>query len=102
MIKKIKTLFFKNLNILGIVFLVIITIIISTYFNYQKKLDYQKYNNFINNIYLKKTLNEIINNLEPRYKNYNHKIKSGETFDKILENYSIDKKEIKAIKKNLL
>jgi murein DD-endopeptidase MepM/ murein hydrolase activator NlpD len=102
MIKKIKTLFFKNLNILGIVFLVIITIIISTYFNYQKKLDYQKYNNFINNIYLKKTLNEIINNLEPRYKNYNHKIKSGETFDKILENYLIDKEEIKAVKESLL
>ena len=101
MIKKFLTTFFKNLNILGLIVLTIITIKISTYLNYQKKLDNQKYNNFINNIYLKKTLNEIINNLDPRYKIYNHKIKSGETFDKILETYSIDKKEIVAIKENL-
>ena len=100
--KKIKTLFFKNLNILGFVFLTIITISISSYSNYQNKLNGEKYNNFINNVYLKKTLNEIINNLEPRYKIYNHKIKSGETFDKILESYSIDKDEILAIKENLL
>ena len=99
--KKIITLFSKNINILGLIFLTILTILMSSYFNYQKKLDTQKYNNLINNIYLKKTLNEIINNLEPKYKTYNHKIKSGETFDKILENYSIDKEEIIAIKENL-
>ena len=101
MIKKFKISFFKNLNILALIFLTIITILISYYINYQKKLDTQKYNNFINNIYLKKTLNEIINNLEPKYKIYNHKIKLGETLDKILESYSIDKKEIIAVKENL-
>jgi len=100
--KKIKTLFLKNLNILGLIFLVFITISIVSFFNYQKKINNNKYNNsFINNIYFKKTLNEIINNLEPRYKIYDHKIKSGETFDKILETYSIDKDEIIAVKKNL-
>jgi len=101
MIKKFKTSLLKNLNILGLIFLTLLTILISSYFNYQKKLDSQKYSNFINNIYLKKTLNEIINNLEPRYKIYNHKIKSGETFDKILETYSINKEEIITVKKNL-
>ena len=101
MIKKIKNKFFKNLNIFGLIFLTIATFLISSYFNYQKKLDTQKYTNFINNIYLKKTLNEIINNLEPKYKIYNHKIKLGETLDKILESYSIDKKEIIAVKENL-
>ena len=102
MIKKFKTPLLKNLNILGLIFLTIFTILISSYFNYQKKLDNQKYNDFVNNIYLKKTLNEIINNLEPRYKIYNHKIKSGETFDKILKAYSVDREEIIAIKENLL
>ena len=101
MINKFKNSFLKNLHISGLIILTIITIIISTYFNYQKKLDTQKYNNFINNIYFKKTLKEIINNLEPKYKTYNHNIKSGETFDKILESYSINKEEIIAIKKNL-
>ena len=99
--KKFLTLLSKNLNILGLIFLTITTIIISTYFNYKKNLENQKYINLVNNVYLKKTFNEIINNLEPRYKIYNHKIKSGETFDKILRNYSIDENEIITIKKNL-
>jgi murein DD-endopeptidase MepM/ murein hydrolase activator NlpD len=101
MIKKITNLFIKNLNISGLIFFTIISILISYYYNYQKKLENQKYNNLINNIYFKKTLNEIINNLEPRYKIYNHEIKSGETFDKILEIYSIERDEVIAIKKNL-
>ena len=102
MLKKFTKSFFKNLKILGLIFLIIFTIIIATLSNHQKNLSSKKYNNFIDNIYLKKTLNEIINNLEPRYKKYNHKIKSGETFDKILNSYSIDKEEINIIKENLL
>ena len=84
-----------------IAFLLII-IVTSTIFNHQKKLNYQRYNGFIDNIYLKKTLNEIINNLEPRFKKYNHKIKSGETFNNILESYSINVEEINILKKNLI
>ena len=99
--KKITKLFFKNLNIIGLIFLTTLTILITSYFNYQKKLGNQKYDALINNIYFKKTLNEIINNLEPKFKTYNHKIKSGETFDKILETYSIDEEEIIAVKKSL-
>ena len=99
--KKITKLFFKNLNIIGLIFLTILTIFITSYFIYQKKLDNQKYGMLINNIYFKKTLNEIVNNLEPKFKTYNHKIKLGETFDKILETYSIDEEEIIAVKKSL-
>jgi len=102
MTEKIKKFFFKNTFILGLIFLIIVTILISSYANYKKNLEHQKNINFIDNIYLKKTLNEIINNLEPRYKIHNHKIKPGETFDKILENYLIDKKEIRAVKESLL
>jgi murein DD-endopeptidase MepM/ murein hydrolase activator NlpD len=102
MIKKLKNKFSKNLEILALIFLIIFTLTIATLSNYQKKLNQKKFNNFINNIYLKKTLNEIINNLEPRYKKYSHNIKSGETFDKILEDYSVNKEEINILKKNIL
>ena len=102
MTEKVKKFFFKNTYILGLIFLIIVTILISSYENYKKNLEHQKNNNFIDNVYLKKTLNEIINNLQPRYKIHNHKIKPGETFDKILENYLIDKKEIRAVKESLL
>ena len=100
--KKILKLFSKNIEIFMLIAFLLIIIITSTIFNYQKNLNSQRYNGLIDNIYLKKTLDEIINNLEPRFKKYNHKIKSGETFNNILESYSINIDEINIIKKNLL
>jgi len=81
---------------------IFITTITTFYFNYFKQdVIGSHQNNLIDNIYLKKTLNHFINNLEPKYQKYNHKIKSGETFDKILKSYSIDIQEIIIIKKSL-
>ena len=83
--KKLATFFLKNLKIIGLIFLIIITIGIASYTNHKKSSSSQIYDDFVDNVYLKKTLNEIINSLKPRYKKYNHKIKFGETFDKILK-----------------
>ncbi|WP_440613449.1 peptidoglycan DD-metalloendopeptidase family protein [Candidatus Pelagibacter sp. HIMB1748] len=91
----------KNLEIFGLVLLILFTAIITTYFNSTKKENLETYNNFVDNIYFKKTLTHIVENLEPKYKKIKHKIKSGETFDKILENYLVQKKEILEIKKAL-
>ena len=99
--KKILKLLSKNIEIFMLIAFLLIIIITSAIFNYQKNLNSQKYNGFIDNIYFKKTLDEIIDNLEPRFKKYNHKIKSGETFNNILESYSIDIDEINILKKNL-
>ena len=101
MIKNLQNRFKKNFEIFGIVILVFITVISTSYFNYKKNLDDKTYSNFIENIYLKKTLKHILNNLEPKYQKIQHKIKSGETFDKILESYSIEKSEIIKIKNSL-
>ena len=91
----------KNIEIFGLVLLIILTAISTTYFNSTKKENLEIYNNFVDNIYFKKTLTHIVENLEPKYKKIKHKIKSGETFDKILENYLVQKKEILEIKKAL-
>ncbi|MDC0438551.1 peptidoglycan DD-metalloendopeptidase family protein [Candidatus Pelagibacter sp.] len=101
MLKKIKSSLLNNLKIFGLILLIIFTIVVATLSNHQKKLSKNQHNDIIDNIYFKKTLNEIVNNLEPRYKKYKHKIKSGETFDKILDSYSINKDEINAIKQSL-
>jgi len=102
MLKNLVKILKKNSEILALTLLLLITITTTTYFNYNKRITSQNYNDLINNIYLKKTLNNIFNNLEPKYKKINHKIKSGETFDKILKLYSISSEEIIEIKKNLL
>ena len=87
MLKKITSLIINNSKILALISIIILATILVILLNYQTILKDQRHNNFINNIYLKKTLKEIVNNLEPKYKKYNHKIKSGETFDKILNSY---------------
>ena len=93
--------FKKNTEIFGLVILIFITAISTSYFNYKKNLNERGNNSFVDNIYFKKTLSHIFNNLEPKYKKIKHKIKSGETFDKILESYSIEKSEIIKIKNSL-
>ena len=100
MVKNLKNKIRKNIHIFGLIFLTIITVASTSYFNI-KKNNPKIYNNFIDNIYFKKTLNHLVNNLEPKYKKVRHKIKAGETFDKILEGYLIEKSEIINIKNSL-
>ena len=99
--RKLKLKLFKNKEIFGLVLLILITAVTTSYFNYKKKTQLEAYNNFFDNIYLRKSLYHIIDNLEPKHKKIKHKIKTGETFDSILENYSINKNEIIKIKKSL-
>ena len=101
MINKIKNKIIKNPEIIALSLLVIIMIISTTYYNYNKKKILENYKSTINNLYLKKTLNYFFDNLEPRFKKINHKISMGETFDKILEKYAVSKKEISMIKNKL-
>ena len=101
MLKILKNKIRKNIQIFGLIFLVALTIVSTSYFNFKKNNNIQAYNNFIDNIYFKKTLSHLVDNLEPKYKKIKHKIKSGETFDKILESYSIEKSEILKIKNSL-
>ena len=101
MLKKIKHKIIKNLEIFLLIFLIIITAVSTSYFNFRKSNNQKTYNNFIDNIYFKKTLKFVIKNLEPKFKRVKHKIQSGETFDKVLNDYYIDKKEIVKIKNSL-
>ena len=91
----------RNTEIVALGILLLVTIISTTYYNNSKKKIYFNYKDILNNIYLKKTINHLFDNLEPRFKVINHKVSNGETFDNILELYSIREKEIKKIKKKL-
>ena len=91
----------KNTEIFLLFLLLIFTIFSTTIYNNKKLETNENYKEVINNIYFQKSLKQIFNNLRPRYKSIDHKISSGETFDKILNNYSIPSKEILGIKENL-
>mgnify|MGYP005692488625 FL=1 len=91
----------KNTEIFLLFLLLIFSIFSTTIYNNKKLETIENYKEVINNIYFQKSLKQIFNNLKPRYKSIDHKISSGETFDKILKNYSISSEEILNIKENL-
>ena len=98
---KIIKLIKKNIEIILLFLLLSVTIISVTFYNNNKLTINKNYKNIFNNIYFQKSINQIFDNLIPRYKNVDHKISSGETFDKILNKYLIPSEEILEIKKNL-
>jgi len=98
---KIIKLIKKNIEITLLFLLLAITVASTTIYNNKKILINENYKDVINNIYFQKSVKQIFDNLTPRYKSIEHKISSGETFDKILNNYSISNEEILEIKKNL-
>jgi len=73
----------------------------TTFYNNYKKSINDNYKNTISNVYFQKSINQIFDNLKPKYKNINHIISDGETFDKILNGYSVPIDEINKIKKKL-
>ena len=100
-LKKVPRLVKKNLEISFLFLLIIITILSTSFYNNNKNQINENYKDAISNIYFQKTINYIFNNLTPRYKEIEHKVSSGETFDKILESYSITGDEIIKIKNEL-
>ena len=101
MINKIKIVIKKNTEIFALSILILITVVSTNYYNYNKNKILKEYKNLINNVYLKKSIENVLSNLEPKFKRINHRIIDGETFDSILKNYSVKESEIKEIKKRL-
>ena len=101
MFKKLKVKIDNKKEISILILLLVITVLFTTYYNYEQKKILNNYNNLINNIYLKKTSKHFLDKLEPKFKKIRHQISEGETFDNILNQYFIEKKEIKNLKKKL-
>jgi len=93
--------FKKNLITIFLVSLSFLTIMVLISFNNLKRLENEKYQDLLDNVYLEKTIKNILNNLEPKYVDIEHKITKGDTLDKILKRYEISQNEIKELKKAL-
>ena len=99
MIKKVAELIKKNNQIFSLIALALVTIIATSHHNYTKKVQENNLDELFDNLYFNKTVNHVFNNLEPKFKIVTHKIKAGETFRKILENYSVNTSDITQIQK---
>ena len=74
MLKKIKIKIKKKIEIFALLTLFLITIIFTSYYNHNKQTIFNNYSNLLNNVYFKKTISHLMDNLEPRFKKIEHKI----------------------------
>ena len=91
----------KNIELSMLVVLVFLAVLVTKYHNSEKKITIENYKDIVNNTYFQKSLNYYFNNLVPKYKTISHKVSQGETFDKVLNFYSISSNEKLKIKKTL-
>ena len=96
-LNKISKLLKRNAEFTFLLLLIGITIISTTFYNDKKTLINKNYKNLISNTYFQESIKHIISNLAPKYKNIEHKILPGETFNSILKNYSVSDSEINKI-----
>ena len=95
--KLIKNNFFSFLLLL----IILTTILITNFYSINKKNQQQELLNFTENIYLKKSIINIISNLKPKYSHKEITVKKGDTFEKIISNLNLDSKEKEIIVNNL-
>tara|TARA_Y100000590_G_C15691871_1_gene1003709 strand:- start:783 stop:2108 length:1326 start_codon:yes stop_codon:yes gene_type:complete len=98
---KFNFFFKKNLEFFFLIFTAITVVIFVQIFNFIKEEKKNHFFNLLNNIYLEKTLHTIIDNLDPKFIDIEHKISYGENFNSILEKYKIPQDQIKIVKKLL-
>ena len=91
-IKKIKNL----KHFFWLFCLVLISIYVTNFYNENKKNQDLLLKKVAQNIYFKKSLNKITQNLEPRYKYIDYKVKEGDTFENIIKklNFSNEEKKL--------
>ena len=82
-----------------VLLLLLLTLTVITISSYDRFKSEQLNNleNIIQNLYLQKTLESISNSLNPRFEKINYIIKSGQSFEAILNEVNIDKQERKKI-----
>ena len=61
-----------NRTIFSLTLLMIVAVIAMNYHNYKKNVNETKIKNLINNIYFKKTLSSIFDQLNPKFERVNH------------------------------
>ena len=98
---KINKLLKNNFTFIMLILIVLISILSTNFYSLNKANQKEKFSNFFENTYLKKTTNSIINNLNPKFSYKRFTIQKGDTFKKILNTANLPQSEIKIINSNL-
>ena len=99
---KLRKIVQKYFQFISFLLLVLLIALLISYETFHKKNKIDLFEKTLENIYLKNTVNSIINNLKPRFETINYRIQTGDTFEKVLNKINISKNEKKKILKKVL
>ncbi len=91
----------KNFEIFFVIVIVIITTIVTQLYNESKRIYEERYINLINNLYFQKTINHIIDEVQPKFDYIEHRIIQNESLNSIFNQYKVANKEASLLEKNL-
>ena len=94
---KIVPFFKKNIEVLLLISLLIITIFITHLYNVNTKKVQKDYLEILRNSYFKKTVGYLFSNLKPKYENIEYNIKNGDNLVSILNSFLVDENDIQKI-----
>jgi len=94
-------IFKNNFYFIFLSLLILLTIFLTNIYSTNKQNQIEGINDIVENIYLKKSLNLVFKNLNPKYSYLTFKINKGESFEKILSKLNVSVNEKKIIIKNL-
>ena len=98
---KINKLLKNNFTLVLLVLIIFVTILSTNFYSINKVNQEKQFSNFFENIYLKKTTNLIIDNLNPKFSYKKFTVQKGDTFKKILDRANLPENEVKVINNNL-
>ena len=91
----------KNYEVFFVILLIIISTIITQLYNESKKIYEKRYINLINNLYFQKTVNHIIEEIQPKFEFIEHRVSQNESLNSIFTENNVSKSEIGLLKKNI-
>ena len=94
---KIAVFLRKNIEVVLLVFLLLISVFITQLYNFNEKKIQRDYIEILRNSYFKKSVNYFFSNLKPKYENIEYKIKPGDSLAGVLNNFSVNDKDIQKI-----
>ena len=101
-VKILKLKGFKEYSIfIWLIFITLLGVFISNIYSINKVSQNKIIESSLQNIYLKKTISEITNNLKPRFTYFEYLSKPGDNYELIINQLNINKKEKKKILKSI-
>ena len=102
--KNINKILSKYNYLIWLLFLIFLTVLVTFFYNQDKKKQISNLKKSLNNTYLKNSIKKITSELNPRYVNIEYTVKQGDTYESIINGLdvpNIEKKKIlKTITKN--